>query len=167
MLCDVQADDLILGGYPQTDGLVDELEHQEHGYRGIGGDGSYTHALHPQVVETAAVEQPAGGVEQAVRQGAPDAVGTVDRYSTHRVVHMELEVQQLHHQHHQDAIDCADEDRAQGVYRGTGGGDAHQASQRGVQTHGDVRLAAAHPGEDHAGEGGHGGGKGGVAQDLG
>lgn len=28
-------------------------------------------------------------------------------------------------------------------------------------------LAAAHPGEDHAGEGGHGGGKGGVAQDLG
>ena len=167
MLGGVQSGDLLLGGHPQAVGVLDDLEHNGHGHYGVGGDGQHPQALHPQLAETAAVEQPAVGGQQAGEYRARQAAAAVDRHRAHRVVDVEPGVHHLHNEYHQDAGDQAHHGGAQGVQAGAARGDAHQPRQGGIQAHAHVRLAVFDPGEQHTGHRGRSGGNGGAAQDLG
>ena len=70
---------------------------------------------------------------------------------------MQLVIQQPHAEDHQQTSHRADDDGAEGVGHIAGSSDSHQAGQGGIQTHGHVRLAVAHPGEDHANNRSNGG----------
>ena len=77
------------------------------------------------------------------------------RNRAHRVVHMQLMVQQPDAENHQHAGDSADHDGAESVRHITSGGDGHQAGQRGIQAHRNIGLAVLDPGNDHAHDRGH------------
>ena len=93
MLVDIQTVDLHLCGNAQADELIDELEDNEHHNDNVDVNGNEAQQLGAQLCQTAAVEETcvlgvgAGG-EQAHRNGAPDAVGKVDRNRTYGVIHL-------------------------------------------------------------------------------
>ena len=170
VLVDVQAVDLHLRGDAQADGLVNDLEDDEHHDDNVGIHADQTQQLGAQLCQTAAVEETCvlsvgTGGEQAHRNGAPDAVGKVDRNRTYGVIHLGDIVEELDAQHHQEAGHKADEKCAEGRNGVTSGGDGHQTGQRTVQGHGDIGLAVTQPGEDHGHTGGHRSGQVGVEAD--
>ena len=78
---------------------------------------------------------------------------------------MQLQIQQLDHDHNQDAGDDADDAGTQSVIGVTASGHAYQASQRSVQAHGYIGLAVADPGVEHGGNSSHRGSHGGGQED--
>ena len=170
MLVDVQTVDLHLSGAAEADGLVDDLEDEEHDDEDVGIHHDEAQQLDTQLAQTAAVEQTLADAVAAVREeadgdGAPDAVCKVDGDSAHGVVDLCDLIEELDAQHHEDAGHKADEESAKGRNGVAACGDGDQTGQRAVQGHGDIRLAIPLPGEEHGHAGGHSRRKVGVEAD--
>src|SRR5579883_2605026 len=92
------------------------------------------------------VEAP-GGVapvgKEPDRQHAPEAVGAVDRDRAHRVVDLELPLDEEDRFDHQDSGDQSDDAGAEGPHERAGRGDRDQACEHAVAHHGRVGLVAA------------------------
>ena len=166
MLRAIQAGDLLLGGGTQAVGGLDDLEHDGHYDGCVGTDSHHTQQLDADQIKAAAIEQAAVSGQQTGENGTQHTADTVYGNGAHRIVHMELGVQDLNAQHHGDAGDDAHDHGAQGVQIGAAGGDAHQTGQRGVEAHTYVRLAVLDPGEQHTDHRSYSRRDGGVAQDL-
>ena len=80
---------------------------------------------------------------------------------------MQLQIQEFNDNNNQNAGDGTDDNGAQGINHRAGGRNGNQAGQRSVQTHGDIGLTVADPGEQHCHAGGNRRGNGGGNQNLG
>ena len=90
MLSDIQSFDLLFGGNPETDGVLDsEEDHHAEPERPSEG-GSNTDGLGDQLADTVAGEEPVVGGEQADCQGAPGTTDAVDGNGTDRIVNANL-----------------------------------------------------------------------------
>ena len=170
VLVDVQAVDLHLSGDAQADGLVDDLEDEEHHDDDIDIDRDEAQQLDAQLAQAAAVEQAlahavAAVGEQADCDGAPHAVCKVDGDCADGIVDPGDLIKELNAQDHQKTGHKADDEGTERRNSVAACRDGHQTGQRTVQGHGDIGLAVPQPGEDHGHAGGHSSGQVGVEAD--
>ena len=95
-------------------------------------------------------------VEQLdLRLHIDDPVGAVGVHCANGIVDVELQVQRLDHDDHQNARDEANDGGAYRVKGVAARRNCHQTGEGGVEAHGNVRLAVLYPGVEQRGAGGH------------
>lgn len=149
---------------PESDGMLDDLEDDDHSYGNPCGCGDKAKELYIEQMESAACEKTlpfrAGSVrEKTYTESSQCAVHTMDAYGAHRIVDLAYLIDELDAEDYGKAGDYADDSRRKRRYRVAACRDCNQSGERTIQSHGYVRFLITDPSDEHDGDGGCGSGE--------